>query len=231
VNARRAAQPPPFAKSVFINCPFDREYQTFLRPVLFTVLSLGFAPRIATERSDSAESRIGKICELIRESQFSIHDLSRLKPDGRDFARMNMPFELGIDYGAREFGRPTLRQKRCLILGAKQYDYQKALSDLSGVDIKSHDEDPENAVSAVRDWFFETVGVRPAPTARELWYAFGDFQSALYSASRSRDEIDRMRDAEFIYHVEEWRADRGKRVKAARRTAKPISRSSAGARR
>ena len=76
MNARSAAHPPTFAKSVFINCPFDREYQTLLRPVLFTVLSLGFAPRIATERSDSAESRIGKICEIIRESQFSIHDLS-----------------------------------------------------------------------------------------------------------------------------------------------------------
>jgi hypothetical protein len=219
VSGRRTAQTSAFAKSVFINCPFDREYQTLLRPVLFTVLSLGFAPRIATERSDSAENRIGKICELIRESQFSIHDLSRLKPGARDFARMNMPFELGIDYGAREFGRPALRQKRCLILGAKQYDYQKALSDLSGVDIKSHDEDPENAVSAVRDWFFETVGVRPAPTSRELWYAFGDFQSALYSASRSHDEIDRMRDAEFIYHVEEWRADRAKKAKAGYRVS------------
>jgi hypothetical protein len=228
LTERRTAQAPAFANSVFINCPFDREYQTLLlRPILFTVLSLGFAPRIATERSDSAENRIRKICELVRESQFSIHDLSRLKPGDGDFARMNMPFELGIDYGAREFGRPALRRKRCLILGAKQYDYQKALSDLSGVDIKSHEEDPENAVSAVRDRFFETVGVRPAPTSRELWYAFGDFQSALYSASRSRDEIDRMRDAEFIYHVQEWRTERAKKANAGHRvpsSSRPSSR-------
>ncbi len=50
---------------------------------------------------------------------------------------MNMPFELGIDDGARRYGGRRLHTKRCLILGATPYDYHKALSDVSGNDIPS----------------------------------------------------------------------------------------------
>ena len=91
-----------FDSSVFINCPFDEDYHPLLRPLLFTILYLGFTPRIALERSDSGENRIDKISELIASSKYSIHDLSRLKARrAKEFYRMNMPFELGIDYGAR----------------------------------------------------------------------------------------------------------------------------------
>jgi hypothetical protein len=43
-----------FELNVFINCPFDEQYYPLLRPLLFTVVYLGFNPRIASERSDSA---------------------------------------------------------------------------------------------------------------------------------------------------------------------------------
>jgi hypothetical protein len=121
---------------------------------------------------------------------------------------MNMPFELGVDYGAREFGRAALRDKRCLILGAERYDYQKALSDLSGVDIKSHDEEPETLVRVVRDWFFETGDVRPAPSWKELWFAFNELTADLYRAGKrqrlSAKELDMMSVAEYIHLAQQW---------------------------
>jgi hypothetical protein len=105
-----AGRPVDFDRSVFVNCPFDDAYLALLRPLLFTVIYLGYAPRIASERSDSGESRLDKICELIRSCRYSIHDLSRLKAARADeFYRMNMPFELGIDYGARQYGPEHLR--------------------------------------------------------------------------------------------------------------------------
>jgi len=89
-----------FGKNVFINCPFDEAYRPLLEPLLFTIVSFGYCPRIAAERSDSGESRLSKIAELVAESKYSIHDLSRLKaPKAGALQRMNMPFELGIDYG------------------------------------------------------------------------------------------------------------------------------------
>ena len=42
----------PYDECVFINCPFDDEYQPMLHALLFTVVQCGFRPRIATERSD-----------------------------------------------------------------------------------------------------------------------------------------------------------------------------------
>lgn len=68
-----------FSKNVFINCPFDSEYISLLRPLLFTILYLGYNPRIASESSDSGKIRFQKICELIEQSRISIHDLSRIR--------------------------------------------------------------------------------------------------------------------------------------------------------
>ena len=45
-----------FSKNVFINCPFDEQYIPLLRSILFTIVYLGFTPRIASERFDSGEA-------------------------------------------------------------------------------------------------------------------------------------------------------------------------------
>ena len=150
-----------FEKNVFVNCPFDDRYLSLLRPLLFTIRFIGYEPRIATERSDSLESRLTKITELIRLSRYSIHDLSRLRSaSAGEFYRMNMPFELGVEYGGRVFGQGEMATKRCLVLEKEQHQFRRAISDLSGVDIKAHGNDPQELVRAVRNWFHETVGVR-----------------------------------------------------------------------
>jgi len=53
--------PKNFSTNIFINCPFDKDYKSLLRPILFTIVYLGFNPRLASERSDSLEQRIEKI--------------------------------------------------------------------------------------------------------------------------------------------------------------------------
>ena len=173
-----------FDKSVFINCPFDREYLSLLRPLLFTVAWFGFEPRIASERSDSAESRFDKIVGLIRSSRFSIHDISRLRAkEAGDFSRFNLPFELGVDRGAQLFGVGRMRSKCCLILERDQHEFRRALSDLAGIDIKSHQDQPVEIVRAVRHWFVETVGLQRVASATQLWYRFNEFTSDFYRRS------------------------------------------------
>lgn len=143
---------PNFDKNVFINCPFDEEYTKLLQPLVFTILYLDFEPRIATERSDSGEQRIDKICELIFQSKYSIHDLSRLQSQKKsEFYRLNMPFELGIDYGLRKFADNYLQEKNFLVLEKDRFNYAKAISDISGVDIKSHNNDPIKIIRGVRN--------------------------------------------------------------------------------
>lgn len=201
-----------YESNVFINCPFDEEYYALLRPLLFTIIYLGYNPRIASERSDSAENRVDKICELIRDSKYSIHDFSRLKASrAKEYYRLNMPFELGVEYGARLFGASFMNRKKCLILERKLYDFKRALSDLSGVDIKSHKNKPDEVVRAVRDWFVETVGLRGVKTATVIWYMFNDFTSAFYEAmvaeGSPEKDIDEMPLPEYLDYIRDWVAE------------------------
>ncbi|MGB9180510.1 MAG: hypothetical protein WCB68_14855 [Pyrinomonadaceae bacterium] len=180
-----------------------------LRPLLFTIVYLGFNPKIALERSDSGEQRIDKICELIRKSKYSIHDLSRLKSKKeREFYRLNMPFELGIDYSCRRFASTYLKKKRCLILGKGAFDYKKALSDISGVDIKNHDNKPAKLVQAIRNWFVETVGLKNVAGPSAIWYKFNDFTSDFYTRRKgegfSDEDLDMMPVREYINFIKRW---------------------------
>lgn len=170
---------PNFEKNVFINCPFDEDYRQLLLSILFTVKYLGFFPRLTLEKADAGTTRISLILELIDASKFGIHDLSRILATKKDEpARMNMPFELGMDFGCKKFRDQPWSEKRILILEKERYRYQAALSDLSGSDIKNHDDEPIKVTKAVRDWFItEELGTGPSHT--KIWYAFNDFSADL----------------------------------------------------
>jgi hypothetical protein len=208
-----AGQGVSFESNVFINCPFDATYLPLLRPLLFTVVFLGYSPRIASERFDSGENRIDKICSLIRESKYSIHDLSRLQAtEVGEFYRMNMPFELGVEFGCRLFGPGRLRSKQCLVLEKDQHEFRKALSDLSGIDIKKHDNQPEEVVGAVRNWFVETAKRRRVESPTKIWFHFSDFTAAFYEARRKEgftdDDLNMMPVPEYLDFIQRWVADR-----------------------
>jgi hypothetical protein len=63
-----------------------------------------------------------------------------------------MPLELGLFLGAKKFGDENHTKKRCLILDIDQYRYQKFVSDLAGMDIKTHNGIPIIAVEKTRNW-------------------------------------------------------------------------------
>ncbi len=205
------ANPPnlDFEKNVFINCPFDPAYKSLLRPLLFTILYFNFNPKIASESSDSGEQRLNKICELIECSKYSIHDLSRLKSTKKgEFSRHNMPFELGIDYGSRKFAEGYFTEKKFLILERGKYDYSKALSDLAGIDIKSHNNNVEKLIRAIRDWFSETVGIDKPKAATVILNKFNEFM-ADFDAERRKEgskdkDIYEMPIAEFSSYIKDW---------------------------
>lgn len=204
-----------FEKNVFINCPFDDEYYALLRPLLFTILSLGFNPRIALESSDSGEQRINKICQLISSSRYAIHDLSRIQSTERDeFYRLNMAFELGIEYGIRHLSTTgRLRTKKCLILGRERYAFMNALSDLAGVDIKNHQNDPILLIRQLRSWFTETIGLRHTESPTVIWYNFQHFMKDFYDKRKldgfTDEDLKMMPVPEFISFIQEWLSRRG----------------------
>jgi hypothetical protein len=197
-----------FDRSVFVNCPFDDEYLPLLRPILFVVLDLGLAPRIALERLDSGRPRIEKIIALIQESKYAIHDLSWLRArKAGEHSRLNMPLELGLDVGCRLFGAGLWAGKKCLILETEKYRYQAALSDMSNSDIAVHGSKPVEAARQVRDWLNnEARWHAPGPT--RLWGRFTDFMAGNYTELKANGysdrDIERLPVSELIDCMRDW---------------------------
>lgn len=197
-----------FHRNVFINCPFDDDYLRLLRPVLFTLIYLGFNPRIALGRTDSGELRINKIISLIEESKFSIHDLSRIRAKkAGEYSRFNMPFELGIDVGCRMFKGARSSKKKFLILETEKHRFQRALSDMSGVDIMPHNDNPREIVKVARDWL--ATEARPLPPGPSRIYSdFLDFMALNYKILRtkgySKPDIERLPAPELMECVRTW---------------------------
>jgi len=203
---------PNFNEQVFINCPYDKDYLTLLRPLLFTVIRIGFTPRIASERLDSGEVRLDKIKELIESCQYGIHDLSRFKARKvGEYFRMNMPFELGLDLGCRNYHpAKAYRSKKILILEEERFSTQKALSDLSFADCKSHKNESEELVYEVRNWFSE-CGKNGLKSASSIWDEYNYFYTDLYEKRVSQGfkpkDIDRLPIGEFIKEIQSWNTE------------------------
>jgi hypothetical protein len=170
-----------YERNIFLNCPFDDEYQPLFRAVMFAVLTCGFRARCALEADDGGEVRIAKIQRIIRDSQLGIHDISRTELDlATGLPRFNMPFELGLFLGAREFGAGQQKKKRALILDVERYRFQKFCSDISGQDIKAHEGHPEKAIRAVRNWLATSLdGSALLLSAGEVWRRYRIFADDL----------------------------------------------------
>lgn len=216
---------PRFKRSVFINCPFDSDYAPIMEALLFCIVWVGLEPRISTATLNSGDARISKIFGLIQESRFAIHDLSRLKASRKgEFYRMNMPFELGLDIGCRQYGAARHRTKKCLILEAEHYPYKAALSDLSNSDIKTHGNEPVRAVREASLWLMHEANLADVGPAH-IWARYQDFNADYYDrktkAGYSPDDIRSVNIGQFIRDIRRWcRANGGLRPPVASRKAK-----------
>jgi len=197
---------PRFSDSVFINCPFDNPYWPLFEAIVFCIIDCGFIPRSALEDADSGTIRLNKILGLLRGSQYAIHDLSRAELGNDSFLpRFNMAFELGLDLGCRTFGMRTLRRKRCLILDADQFRYRASLSDISGQDIRTHHNSPDEALTIVRQWLRTMSRRTTIPGAKLIKARFTTFnqQLPLLCDELGLDRLD-LQFVEYVTLVGEW---------------------------
>ena len=165
--------------SVFINCPFDDEYRPTLWAVLYTVFRCGFFPKTALDEDDGTDYRLDKIVRKISECRYGIHDLSRIEVNTNGYPRFNMPFELGIFFGAKYLGNEKQRTKNALVLEPTRYAAQQMISDLNGIDPRAHDNQPATAMRKVRDWLRTASKRATIPGYEVLNRHFQEFQRIL----------------------------------------------------
>ena len=89
-----------------------------------------------------------------READFSIHDLSRVELDMQLWpAALQHAVGVGGGPGVAPCACPSRhRRRRVLVLDAMLHRYDQTLSDISGMDIEAHGNEPGRVIAAVRDW-------------------------------------------------------------------------------
>lgn len=167
---------PSYNDLVFINCPFDIDYRNNFEAIVFSVYRCGFFPISALSEDNALDNRLSKIIRLIGKCRYGIHDISRIQLNPHGFPRFNMPFELGIFFGAIKFGERQQKQKNALVFEQTKFTYQEYISDLNGIDTKAHENSTENIIQHIRNWLNTSSRRRKIPGHVRIINEFEDFQ-------------------------------------------------------
>ena len=193
-------------RDVFINCPFSADYQGYFQATVFVVIRSGFTPRCARENDDGGEVRIDKICRIIADSRYGIHDISKTEPDpGSGLPRFNMPLELGLFLGARKYGGRAQSRKKTLILDRELYRYQTFMSDIAGQDIHAHGGDVHRMIEEVATWLRDQARDPEVPGGRAMAAEYARFSDDLAAiAAVKRLEPDELTFKDLTAIAAEW---------------------------
>ena len=196
-----------YDRGVFINCPFDAAYRPMFDAIVFAVIACDLTPHSALEIDDASQTRLDKIETIIGECRWSIHDISRVELNEHGLPRFNMPFELGLFFGAKRFGDPSQRRKSCLVLDTEEFRFQKFISDISGQDVTTHGGDVGSAIRAVRRWISTSLrsNDRLIPGGAAIARLFADFQVALPGlCQEARIEEDELTFVDHVHIATAW---------------------------
>ena len=141
---------------VFLNYPFDAEFEKLANAMHFGVVAAGLLPVCAKDLSTPDRPRLEILVEAITSCHYSAHDLSRCRGEGVDnFARFNMPIEMGM---ALFYALHTQRNvHRCAFVVPKPHDYQAFASDLAGLDPRYYDKNDVSLAVSVYEWLRDVV--------------------------------------------------------------------------
>jgi hypothetical protein len=194
---------------VFVNCPFDGVYQPFFRAIVFTIVRSGFFARCALETDDAADNRFEKICGIIGECRYGIHDISRTELDQKSqLPRFNMPLELGLFLGARRYGSNTQRAKRCIVFDRDRFRFQAYISDIAGQDIHAHGGDVTLLIVELASWLRDQSRRANVPGGKVIAAEFLAFQRALADVCADRQlEVDELTFGDYADMVTEYLAE------------------------
>lgn len=136
-------------QSVFLNIPFDTEYNPLFIALIAGLTGLGRSPRCVLEVTGGGRSRLERIFSLVASCGASIHDLSRVTLSGDiQVPRFNMPFELGMTYALSQVSSHGF-----FVFEEQPFRLQVSLSDLNGHDPHIHDGTQTGILRCVLDCF------------------------------------------------------------------------------
>lgn len=149
--------------NVFLNVPYDHHFQSLWLAYIAGLSAFGLVPRATLEIPGGAR-RLDRILGIIRDCEYSVHDLSRVQLDPRAprTPRFNMPFELGLTIGWQHAANP---RHVWFVCESQNYRVFKSLSDLNGTDVYIHGGKVRGVFAQLCNAF---VRARRQPTVHEM---------------------------------------------------------------
>ncbi|HEY1885337.1 MAG TPA: hypothetical protein VGG86_04695 [Roseiarcus sp.] len=166
----------------------------------------GFTPRCARESDDGGEVRFDKICRIIRECPYSVHDISKTELDADSgLPRFNMPFELGLFLGAKRFGGRSHNHKKTLIFDRDRFRYQSYISDIAGQDIHPHKGNVDALIRELAAWLRDEARDPMVPGGVAVASEFGKFKVDLSAiAAETQLEVSELTFKDLVEITARW---------------------------
>jgi hypothetical protein len=172
--------------SVFLNCPYDPEYQPLFDCAVLAVICCGFTPGSALESGTIAEPRMTRITRAIFESKYSIHDLSRCRGEGdANLARFNMPLELGIAMARRFLNKRAADRHDWLVMVPAGHQYASYISDLAGFDPVMHNSTDRSLITALMAWLATRVDATGTLSPQQVLKGLPQFRREMRSLRKT----------------------------------------------
>ncbi len=144
-------------ESVFLNIPYDRGFEDLYLAYIVGLTQLGL--RVNATIGVPNQGRLETIIGLIEESDFSIHDLSRIELS-KGIPRFNMPVELGMALYRSHISKG--RHRAC-VFESKPYRTQRSTSDINGIDPQIHNGTAKGVMAGLRNIFRQPGDVTTVP--------------------------------------------------------------------
>lgn len=144
-------------ESVFLNIPYDQGFEDLYLAYIVGLTQLGF--RVNATLAVPNQGRLETIIGLIEQSNFSIHDLSRIQLS-KGIPRFNMPVELGL---ALYRSHVTNGTHRVYVFESKPYRTQRSTSDINGIDPQIHQGSARGVMAGLRNIFRQPGDVTTVP--------------------------------------------------------------------
>lgn len=144
-------------ESVFLNIPYDEGFEDLYLAYIVGLNQLGL--RVNATLAVPNQGRLEAIIGLIEESNFSIHDLSRIETS-KGIPRFNMPVELGL---ALYRSHTTNGRHRVYVFESKAHRAQRSTSDINGIDPQIHNGTAKGVMAGLRNIFRQPGDVTTVP--------------------------------------------------------------------
>jgi len=153
-------------EAVFLNIPYDPEFQKLYLAYIVGIYQLGLEPKLASGLP-GGERRLDRILSLIQGCRYSIHDLSRVELSVAPPAtpRFNMPLELGLTI---TWAKLNPKRHTRFLWESEPRRLQKSISDLDGTDAYIHSGTVEGVLSELRNAFVR----KDSPSIRRMMAAY-----------------------------------------------------------